>query len=82
MRLDIVKDVSPFIKKWSLYLINYASRPKDLRASGGLAPPFLTSTLDNGVQFHAPADTSGERGPSSQRIGGWMGPSDGPNTVE
>jgi hypothetical protein len=37
-------------------LINYAPRNEDVRGSGGIAPPFLTSALDGNGQLQASTD--------------------------
>jgi hypothetical protein len=51
----------PHIKKGKVNppgFINQAPRHEDVRGSGGIAPPFLTSELDGDGQFHVPAALS------------------------
>jgi hypothetical protein len=60
----------------SLYLINEAPRHKDVRESRGIAPTFLISALDGGEW------TASLPGRFYLRIGGWVGPRTGEDTVE
>jgi hypothetical protein len=52
--------------------------------SGGIAPPFLTSTLDGGEWLASRSShfTPGEKAPGTHRIGGWVGPRTGLDDVE
>jgi hypothetical protein len=56
--------------KLSPVLINYAPRHEDLRRSGGIAPTFLTSTVD---AADAPAALPPrEHPPRTQCVGDWV----------
>jgi hypothetical protein len=66
--------LKPAIKS-NLFLcsIQEAPRHEDVRGGGGIAPPFLTSTLDRSGQLHVP--TALPRGqsawyPLDRRLGG------------
>jgi hypothetical protein len=52
--------------------------------SGGIAPPFLTSALDEGEWWASrPCRfTPGERAPGTHRIGDWVGPTAGLDDVK
>jgi hypothetical protein len=55
-----------------------------VEGGGGIAPPFLTSTLDGG-EWSASRScrfTSGERARSTHLIGGWVGPRVGLDAVK
>jgi hypothetical protein len=73
-------------RKLFVTVINYVSRCEDIRKSGGIAPPFLTSVLDVSewlASRHQPVVfTPGEKAPSTQWIEGLMGPTVGLNAVE
>jgi hypothetical protein len=62
--------------KLFLYLINYALFHKHIWGSGGIAPTFLTSALDEGVWSASRSYrfTPGERLPGTHWTGGWVGP--------
>jgi hypothetical protein len=70
--------------KFSMSLINYASRHEDAWRNAGVAPPLLTSALDVGVQSapHPGHFTHGKRAPSTHWIGGWLGPESGLDAVQ
>jgi hypothetical protein len=53
--------------------------------SGGIAPPFLTSALDDGGEWPISRSrrfTPGEISPGAHWIGGWVGLKDGLNAVK
>jgi hypothetical protein len=68
----------------SLCLINQALCHQDIWGSGGIAPPFLTSSLDGGVWSASRPGrfTLRERVRSIQWIGNWMGPRAGLEGIE
>jgi hypothetical protein len=65
-------------------LIDDALRHEDVRKSGGTAPPSLTSAVDGGeCSASRPCRfTPGETAPSTQCIGGWVGPRGSLDDVE
>jgi hypothetical protein len=58
---------------------NNSLSDEDIRGSGGTAPPFLTSEIDEGVWS---ALLHGRFTPGTQQIRGWVGPSAGFDVVE
>jgi hypothetical protein len=60
--------------KLSLCLINYAPCHEYVLRSGGIAPSFLTSTLDGNEQSASQPDHFTYRGrvPGTHRTGGWV----------
>jgi hypothetical protein len=81
---SIWKEVKEKRKVKSLCLINEALYHYNIWGSGGIAPPFLTSTLV-GSEWSAScpsACTPGETAPVTHWIGGWLGPRASLDTVE
>jgi hypothetical protein len=70
--------------KLPLCLIKQAPCHEDIWGSRGIAPPFLTSTLDvSEWSCSRPCRfTPRERGPSTHWIGGWVGPRAGLDALE
>jgi hypothetical protein len=67
----------------SLCLINQPLCHEDIRGSGCIAPPFLTSAVD-GAEWSASCPdrfTPGERAPGTHWIGGWVGPGAGLDAI-
>jgi hypothetical protein len=70
--------------KLSLGLINYARSSEDVRDSGGIAPPFLTSALDGGEwsASHPCYFTARETAHGTHCTGGRVGHRDGLDVME
>jgi hypothetical protein len=61
-----------------------STRHEGIWWSGGIAPQFLTSTLDGGEWSASLSGrfTPGDRDPGTYCIGGWMGPRSSLNAME
>jgi hypothetical protein len=72
---DLIK-ISTHEVNLSLRLRNQAPRHENVWGCGGIAAPFLSSTLDRGEwSVSCPGRfPPGERAPGTHWIGGWMGP--------